>query len=213
MTTRLQVYNDALLLCGEALISSLTESREGRRLLDHAWDSGEVEGCLEKGQWAFAMRTVLLDYDPSVTPSFGYRRAFSKPTDWLATSAVCSDEYFRSPLTQYADESGYWYCDLDELYVRYVSNGDTYGMNLTIWPQAFSDFVAASLANKIVRKLTGSAERVKDVDEALKRAKFEAASHNAMGEPTKFPAPSSWNSARNRGSRRRDGGGRGSLIG
>jgi hypothetical protein len=53
------------------------------------------------------------------------RGAFAKPTDWVDTSAVCQDEYFRVPLLQYADEVGYWFADLDEIYVKYVSDGAT----------------------------------------------------------------------------------------
>jgi hypothetical protein len=120
--TKLTLYNDALLLCGERFLASLTEEREPRRLLDRAWDGGAVRACLEMGQWGFAMRTIQLDYDSGIQPDFGYARAFVKPTDWVLTSGLCSDEFFRSPLTRYTDEAGYWYSDLDTIYVRYVSD-------------------------------------------------------------------------------------------
>src|SRR6185369_1444544 len=111
-------YNNALLDVGERALASVTEPREPRRLLDIAWDSGAVEWCLEQGQWNFAMRSSKLDYSPSVEPPFGYRRAFNKPTDWIRTAAVASDEYFRVPLLTYVDESSYWFSDLDTIYVR-----------------------------------------------------------------------------------------------
>ena len=107
MTDRLSIYNGALMLAGERFLASLTEEREPRRLLDHVWDTGGLKACLEMGQWAFAMRTTQVDYDTSVEPGFGYHRAFVKPDDWVLTSAVCEDEFFRSPLLRYWDEAGY----------------------------------------------------------------------------------------------------------
>jgi hypothetical protein len=105
VTTQLDVYNDALLLCGERFLASLTEEREPRRLLDRVWASNGVRTCLEMGQWNFAMRSVQIDYDSGVQPAWGYNRAFAKPTDWVLTSGLCSDEFMRSPLTRYIDEA------------------------------------------------------------------------------------------------------------
>ena len=81
MTSRLQIYNGALLLCEERFLSSLTEDREPRHLLDHVWNNGGVRYCLEQGQWRFAMRSVSLDYDTSVVPDL---------MNWNASSIVAS---------------------------------------------------------------------------------------------------------------------------
>src|SRR3990172_7607076 len=160
MADRLSLYNAALTFCGERVLASLTESREPRRLLDQVWDDGGVNLCLEAGQWRFAMRAVSLDYDPDITPAFGLIRAFAKPTDWRATSAVCSDEYMNTPLLQYVDEAGYWYADLDTIYVRYVSSDAAFGNNFSLWPTRFFDFAACHFATKIVLKLTSSQEKM-----------------------------------------------------
>lgn len=223
MTTRLQLYNNALLICGERFLASLNEDREPRRLLDQVWDSGGVKHCLESGQWKFAMRAVLLDYDTAIDPDFGYRRAFSKPTDWCCTSAVCSDEFFRVPLTQYVEETGYWFADLDQLYVRYVSNDSAFGGDLSIWPAKFADYVATYFASKIVLPLTTDDNKVRMIlgDDLtgnkrglLAAARKEAKSLDAMSGPTTFPATGSWVLSRANGrSSRRDGGSRNTLIG
>lgn len=209
MTTKLEVYNEALLICGERSLSSLTEVRESRYLLDHVYDNDGVQNCLESAQWKFAMRTIRLDYETTIEPEFGYRRAFTKPTDWCLTSAICEDEYFNSPLLYYVDEAGYWYCDLDEIYIRYVSNDSTYGMDLASWPSKFADFVAAHFASKIILKLTTDKERVDQVRKYREKMILEAKNHDAMADPTKFPPPGSWVNARsgrsfrNRGNRHR----------
>ena len=212
MTDRLSIYNDALLLCGERALASLTEEREPRRLLDQVWDSNGVRKCLEQGQWGFAMRTVMVDYDPGIEPDFGYRRAFEKPTDWVLTSSLCSDEYFTSPLLQYFDEATYWYADLDTIYVRFVSSDEDYGMDYGKWPDSFQEFVAAYFASKVVLKLTNDGDKLKTILGLTERLKREAKSRSAMADPTKFPAPGSWVSSRLR-NRTGDRGNRGSLTG
>lgn len=214
MTTQLDIYNGALLHCGERFLASLTENREPRRLLDRVWSSNGVKTCLEMGQWNFAMRTIEIDYDTSIEPSYGYNRAFQKPDDWVLTSSLCSDEFFRMPLTRYVDEAGYWYSDLDTLYVRYVSSDTAYGMNINAWPESFREFVEAHFASKIILKLSNSEEELKRIE--LLREKFlkTAKSRAAMAEPTSFPARGAWGLARNRFPNRRDGGNSsGSLIG
>ena len=214
MTSRLAIYNDALLICGERALSSLTEDREPRRLLDQVWQNEGVEYCLEEAQWYFAMRTVRVDYDPDVDPGFGVRRGFSKPSDWILTSALCADEYFRAPVTRYFDEAGFWYSDLDTLYVRYVSNDTEYGMDLARWPRTFTEFVAAHFATKVVLKLSNDEDRLKKAvglrEGCLKKAKNKC----AMAMPTIFEAQGNWSKARQRWQPRRDGGSNGgNLIG
>jgi len=213
MTTQLQPYNGALLHCGERFLSALTEEREPRRLLDQVWSSNGVRACLEMGQWNFAMRTIQIDYDTSIEPDFGYARAFTKPDDWVLTSSVCADEFFRSPLTRYTDEAGYWYSDLDTIYVRYVSDDNTYGNNLNEWPESFREFVEAHFASKVIMKLSNSEDELNRIMKVRLKLLETVKSRAAMALPTSFPARGSWGLARNRFPSGRDRGNTGSLIG
>lgn len=160
------------------------------------------------------MRTVQLDYDPSIEPEFGYSRAFSKPTDWCVTSALCEDEYFQSPLLHYTDEATYWYCDLDTIYIRFVSDDSSYGGDLSLWTARFADYVAAHFASKIILKLTSDTDKRNDVFKIERMYLDRAKSHDAMAEPTKFPPQGGWSRARQgQSASRRDRGNRGSLTG
>lgn len=213
MTTRLSLYNDALLLCGERALSTLTDVSEARSLLDQVWNNNGVDGCLEEAQWEFAMRTIQIDYDPGITPSYGYARAFDKPTDWILTSAVCSDDFFRAPLLRYVDEAGFWFADLDTIYVRYVSNDSNYGGNLALWPRSFTEFVAAHFASKIILKTSNDEARLrmfinpeKPESSIRGRALLNAKSRCAMAGPSMMSAVGNWSLARMRGVNRRDGG-------
>jgi hypothetical protein len=211
-TTRLKIYNGALLICGARSIASLTVNEEARHLLDVVWNDGGTRFCLEQGQWHFAMRAVRIDYDPDVDPEFGYQRAFAKPTDWVATSALCSDERFMSPLLQFIDEAGYWYADHEEIYLKYVSDDAAFGGDLALWPYSFTEFVKAHFAAKIIRKLPGGTEKVADVLMQEKRSLLTAKNKDAMAGPATFSPPGSWSLSRGGGRTGRERGNRGGNL-
>ena len=219
-TDRLKIYNGALLICGERSLAALTDNNEPRRILDEVWNDGGVRNCLEQAQWKFAMVSAKLSYETAINPSFGYRRAFAKSTDWVLTSAVCVDEYFNTPLTQYSDEVGYWFADHDEIYVKYVSDGASYGANLAAWPSTFTEYVKSYFAGRIILKLTADKGRRDAIlaprEGILSRNLLLAKSRDAMTDPPKFFPSGTWSSARRgdgRGGRFGDGGSSGNLIG
>lgn len=213
-TDRLRLYNGALLACGERSLATLTESREGRFLLDDVWNDDGVRYCLEQGQWKFAMRSSQLVFNPSLEPDFGYRRGFTKPTDWVATSAVCSDEFFKTPLLEYADEVGFWFADIDTIYVRYVSDHVAFGGDFSKWTSTFTDYVKSYFASRIVFKLSADQTRHESVAKLAKHNLMVAKNKDAMAGPAKFPPQGNWVLSRLGRSNRRDGGNRsGNLIG
>lgn len=216
MTDRLKLYNGALLILGEREIATLTDEREARRSLDQVWNDNGVRRMLEMAQWKFAMRATRVDYDTGITPQWGYRRAFAKGSDWVATSAVCYDEFFRTPLLRYVDEVGYWFADVDEIFVRYVSDGPTYGMDLARWPSSFTDATKGYFAARIVGKMQGAdGGKIQSVQQEAERLLRLAKNKDAMAGPTVFPAPGSWVRSRMGNGRhgRVDGGSRSNLVG
>lgn len=205
MTDQLSLYNGALRVIGERRLASLSENREPRRLLDGVWDDGARRYCLEQGQWNFAARTIEIGYEPSVTPDFGYSRAFTKPDDWVRTMALASDEYFRNPIIGYEDNNGYWWSDYDTLYVKYVSDDSAYGLDLSLWPESFTKYVEHYLADEIVWPLTQNQQKKDKVEKDMERALKKARSLDAMNQPTQLPPMGSFASARLGGSWRRNG--------
>ena len=213
-TSKLLLYNGALIICGARILSALTDESKGRRLLDQAWDDGAVDGALECAQWYFATRSQRITFDPSITPDWGFRRVFEVPADHIRTVAVCQDEDFKVPLIAVKEEAGFWYAHLDTIFVRFVSNDATFGNDMALWPQSFVNFVKAYLALQIVRDLTGSDQKVAEVEKRQIKALAQAKALAALADSTQFPAEGSWVRAR-RGDRRGwpDGGNRGQLIG
>jgi hypothetical protein len=213
MTSKLQIYQGAALALGDRKIISLTENRETRRALDSVWERDGVKRCLQMGLWHFASRSVQYDYSPSVEPPFGFKRAFNKPEDWVRTTKMCEDEFYKVPLLQYTDEAGFWYADLDTIYVSFVSLLPDYGMDFSKWPPNFTIFVELWFAWSICRRTTNSGQTKedlwKDVDKALRNAK----STDAMDEATQFLPPGTWSTSRQGRTSRLDRGNRSRLIG
>jgi hypothetical protein len=175
MPSKLSVYNAACLALGERKLSSLSENVVMRRRLDSAWDDDLVEYCLAQGLWNFAMVSARLDYSPSIEPDFGYRRAFDKPTDWVRTAIVTDDEYYRHHLTAYEDEADFWFCDIDTIYVQYVSSSTSYGF---------------------AKVTTGSESDAEKMERMERKMMIKARSSDAMDEPTQFPPKGTWLQAR-----------------
>ena len=75
-TTKLAVYNQALIQLKQSSLVSLTEEIEARYVLDTLYDAVTKE-MLEKGHWTFAMRSVEITQDTAITPAFGYSKAFN----------------------------------------------------------------------------------------------------------------------------------------
>jgi hypothetical protein len=210
--TQLALYNEALRLIGERRLASLVENREPRRVLDDVWNDGARDFCLEQGQWNFAMRAVKITKSATV-PAFGYANAFDKPSDFVRTAGVADDEFFNVPLTRMVEEVGFWFADIDPIYVRYISNSATYGFDLTRWPQTFSKYVAAFLASEVVFTLTQSTEKQKYILGIMHQRLIDARSKDAMADSTAFLPQGGWTSSRLGNSRRDRGNKNGPLIG
>lgn len=194
MATKLGLYNRALVSnLGLRKLASLTEAVEPRRVLDTAYENF-LAAVLEQGNWKFALRTVALAYDTDVTPGFGHNRAFSKPTDYVRLSVLALDEFCNTPLLDMDEDGSYFYSSVDDVYVRYVSNGANYGGDLTRWPEAFSKYAASWLANEAAPRL--APDKVADVAAIVARNLKDALSKDCIAMPTRFMKAGTWTSAR-----------------
>jgi hypothetical protein len=196
MASKLGIYKESLGHLEERTITSLSEDREPRRVLDDYYD-GVLAYCLEKGYWNFAMRAVQVDTSTSISPTFGYDYAFQKPSDWVRTYWVSTDESMDTPLNEYKDENGLWFANFDPLYIKYVSSDSAYGGDLSIWPQSFADFVAFRLARMACKRVTGASSLLTELKRDEKKALANAASKDAMNEAPGFAPVGTW--ARSRG--------------
>lgn len=194
---KLRCFNMALGFMEERRLATLTDATEAQRVLTDAWGSDDVPiYCLGASSFTFATRTVEATYSPSVEPDFGFRRAFDKPVDFVRLVAIAPDEYFRNPLTelQYMDENAFWFSDLELMYIRYVSKSDDYGLDSSLWPEAFIRFVAAQLAFDTCSRLAKST--YEKCEKLLERYSTEARGRSGLDRGAQFPPRSSWVRAR-----------------
>lgn len=185
MTTKLKLYNRALSHLSTVRLANLTEDRKERYELDAVYDES-LQEMLEKGLWKFATRASKLEADPGIEPSFGPAYAFAIPTDFVRLTAMCSDPNFKVEVRDYVEENGVWYMEIDTVYVRYVSNHSTYGLNLGLYPENYCAALGTHMALRSALPITrdkatrndlvllndrylASARRLDAVDESVKR--------------------------------------------
>lgn len=214
-TSKLKLYNGALSILGERKLATVTENREPRFKLDDIYDNDLIDRMLQMGQWNFAARSVELAASPSITPSFGYQYGFDKPADFRRTMMVAYDEYFNIPITRYSDESNWWFCDAEQIYVQYVSNDSQFGADFALWPPNFTEFVEHYMAYKVAPRLTGLDFNETALERKYKMTLREAKAVDAMESPAAFPPKGGWARSRqnSRGGGSRDRGNRSQLIG
>jgi hypothetical protein len=193
-TDKLRIYNRALSYIGERRLASLTETAETRRALDGEY-SDAVMSVLEGGFWNFAVRAIVMAFDPAVTPLFGFRHAYAKPSDWVRTVTIAPDEKFIG-YEGWRDENGVWLANDDPIYVRYISSDPLFGLNLARWPESFSDAVASRLAMMICERITHSDTKFDRVMKLHDMNMKRALSLDAMNEPPRRPPTGNWVKAR-----------------
>ncbi len=190
MAVKLSVFNSALRLLKERKLDALTDDELKRYELDAEYDAA-IAYMLEMGLWNFAMRTVAIDYDTGVDPAFGYNYAFEKPSDWVRTSIISASPRMYPPMgaLEFIDEAGYWSAQVTPLYVSYVSNGASYGLNLSAWPATFTRAVEFELAYRIAPTITSMTDKDSERLELRKhRALKNAQSKDALNQaPSQRP--------------------------
>ncbi len=196
MPSKLSLYNGALNVLGERNLASLTENREPRHKLDDIYDNDMIDRVLQHGQWKFAKRTAQLQASTTITPEFGYQFAYELPTDFIRTLGVASDEFFIQPLTQYDKEGATLFCEIETLYLMYVSNDSQFGNDLSLWPGNFTEYVEFYMARKVAPTLTGLDYSDTELKKQVAGALTDAKATDAMEAPTKFPPKGNWASSR-----------------
>lgn len=216
MTDKLAVYNLALGELIERRLSSLTENREPRRVLDDHW-SQEVAYCMGEALWNFMIRTVQQDASSTVTPGFGYLYAFILPTDFVRTVTTSVSPDLDPPFRdgELAVEATYLYTNVTPIYHSYVSNDPLYGMNLGAWPPAFTDYVVKRLARQTCKRITGKDALLQGPQGLIveeRKARINARSKDAMNLPTRSAPTGTWVRSRGGGFSRMPGDDPGSSL-
>lgn len=188
MTDRLSVYRAAQRHIGTGRIASLTEDNEARLAFDDVWaESGDR--MLAEGMWNFAIRAVELSYDTDFEPLFGYQYSFSQPDDYVRIVNMSTSGDYLGDHEDYEDERGYWFSDINPLYIRYVSDSPLYGWNVGAWTQPFADALAALMAFKCALPIANDRSNRNDLFQIHQKLLARAKTIDAVEEGVKTKPP------------------------
>jgi len=186
------LYNDALMIIGQIHLVSNDDDSHPRSVMDAILSQGVVATVLEEQGWTFALVSNKLTYNPSLEPSWGYRRVFDMPIDMHRIDGVYQDEYFTAPLKDYQVESGQVYCELDDIYIQYVKT--SYIENPAAWPQYYRNIVAAEMAVRAAPML--NAQMLMNAKDQRRMRSNEGQSTDAMSGPPQMIKRGGWSSSK-----------------
>ena len=192
-------YNDALLILGLDDLITVNDDSNRRYKLSQALSSGIVEAELEDLSWQFGITSHQGFHNPSYTAVWGFSRSFDKPDDLHRLDGIFSDEFFQVPLDDYADEDGKWYCNLDIIYIKYVSTN--FLVTPSAWPAYFQRLISARMALDAGPALKTEGADVDNAKEQYTSRRDSAMSNDAMASPPRKISNGDWTSVRYRGRR------------
>ncbi|PJF23518.1 MAG: hypothetical protein CUN56_00530 [Phototrophicales bacterium] len=193
MADKLSLFNGALVeYLGERPLVSLNDNRAALRVLNAVYDDGFVRSILKEHPWDFALRDTKIDYNPSYSSSFtDGEYIFTVPSDLVRINAVSTSYSFYDSI-DYTITGDKLIAAAEELYIRYISDADSYGGDLSLWPQYAIDYAKVLLASKACVAINGDFALAKDLGNRARRALPKAESLDAANRPMRKKRYSSW---------------------
>lgn len=184
MPTKLSVFNEALRLLGQPLMSNPDSTGEDGRQMRDAY-VGAVNWCFEQGSWNFAIVRQQLARDAAV-PSWGYKYYYQLPPDYRRTVEISETGYPGSALLAFEVEDGKIATNAEMVYLKYISS-ELLTLTPGEWSQSFSDYVSAVLALRTCPKLNANA--MNEVNAAVKSYRLIALANDAIQSPPQRRQP------------------------
>ncbi len=150
MSTKLEIYNLAILILGEIPIDSLNNTGKACQLLNAVYDTVR-RSLLRDHPWNFALKRVNLS-SSGYTPDWGYSNQFNLPSDCLRLIDVESTDSYRiEGQVILANDTS-----INILYIYENTNESQYDTK-------FVELLAHALAAKICFNITANATREKEL--------------------------------------------------
>jgi hypothetical protein len=188
MATKQQLYRSSVLLLKQNAVSlAVTDDEAFVNTINLIYDEA-LRFVLTAGDWNHATRTVSIEASEDVSSGINdFAYAMEKPSDYAGRIvAISGNQRFDPPLDDYHEDgglSGYIWCDVDPLYLRYISDGVEYGLNLADWPPSFERYVEHELAWRIAPMLTSmGANEKEEFRKERKRALLDAQAKDARNQ-------------------------------
>lgn len=194
MTSKLALYNLALgTYIGSQTLARIDENVASRYALDRVYDD-VLTYVLEQGLWKFALRTADLTADRD-DATMHRQYAYPIPDDFVRLAGISATGRFDNTggqLENYVEEAGVWYSDSPTLWVQYVSNDATRGLNLDAYPANYTQAVASWLAYQSLLPVSKDRGDRADVLTLHKQALANARRLDAVDEAVKQKPAGRW---------------------
>lgn len=179
-TTEVGICSNALLRLGGRPFSSFTEADAGDANLDHVRLAANLwptvrRSVLRAATWNCAIKRVLLSPD-AAPPPFGYAYQFQRPTDWLRTLYIGSDECDR---LDYRMEGNRFLSNESALPLRYVFDND----NPATWDASLVNAMETAMAQAMCYAVTGSASMRDTLSQELRMVLAQARNVDGQDDP------------------------------
>lgn len=183
MATDVSICSNACIMLGFDPIASLDPPDNTPRAEKSANLYPQVRDWLLRSHpWNCAVRRVILPPE-AAAPEFDWSYKFAQPSDWLRTLQVGQD----GAPQDYQHESGFFLCDDNALYLRYVwqnTNAATYDSMLV---HMLTLAMRAILAYPLTKSTSMMTECVGELAAELKRARSVDGQDNPPDTLGDFP--------------------------
>lgn len=168
-TSRLSLYNNALIILGERPLVSEYENRAARKALDEVYGQDAVGSCLELAKPKFAQRTVKLA-TPTTSSVHGYDQVYTLPSDFQClvidrngVADIFSDDVLLNRVDRFLLEGDDLATEIaTNVYVRYITSNAPIGD----WTSTFAMLVSTYLAKTAAVRINPS--KVVEAEKAFK---------------------------------------------
>lgn len=179
-TSKLQIYNSALIKVGDETISAVSDSNKRARLTNEQYDKCRKE-VLSAHPWNFALKRAQLSQD-ATAPAFGYSYRYTLPADnlriWRVWNSANDSE--DSEIMDWKVENGYVLTDEEAVYALYIYDCQ----DVTLFEAKFEETLALRLAADVCEALTQRRTKAQDLMNAYKTWEAEARSMDGqVGSP------------------------------
>jgi hypothetical protein len=181
MATKLQVYNDALVLLGDARIATLSDDVAGRYELDNLYDRA-VLYVTRQAAWNHAIKFVFPTAGAASYHAFAY--SYAKPGDWLRTHSIYTQVGTREYPIDARELATTWALNVNTgVCFRYIASG----VAESLWTEGFVLALAAYLAFAVAERVSGKGEKASSMFQLWQARLAEGAAMDAQPDSEWLP--------------------------
>jgi len=196
MASKLEVYNQALVIIGDSPLLVLDGTTIQERRLNRFYDSNR-KSFIEQHRWKFASTRAQLTRN-AVAPAFGWKYAYDKPVDNLRLLNVFDGPDYKYdcglPDIIHEQERGQVLTDAEEVYVLYL---------IDVAPEAFPETaaraLAANLAVEVCIEITELQSKLDTAERTLDKRLKSARYLNGRRASQEHLGPYTWDTVRRSG--------------